>query len=35
MLARVFFTQELAMRLGGRGVVVNAVHPALSRTRDC
>ena len=29
MLARVLFTQELAHRLGGTGVVVNAVHPGL------
>jgi retinol dehydrogenase 12 len=29
MLARVLFTQELAARLEGTGVVVNAVHPGL------
>ena len=29
MLARVLFTQELALRLDGTGVVVNAVHPGL------
>lgn len=29
MLARVLFTQELAQRLAGTGVVVNAVHPGL------
>lgn len=29
MLARVLFTQELAERLRGTGVVVNAVHPGL------
>ncbi|HEY5841289.1 MAG TPA: SDR family oxidoreductase [Mycobacterium sp.] len=29
MLARVLFTQELASRLDGTGVVVNAVHPGL------
>jgi retinol dehydrogenase-12 len=29
MLARVLFTQELAHRLAGTGVVVNAVHPGL------
>ena len=29
MLARVLFTQELAHRLDGSGVVVNAVHPGL------
>ena len=29
MLARVLFTQELAERLEGSGVVVNAVHPGL------
>jgi NAD(P)-dependent dehydrogenase (short-subunit alcohol dehydrogenase family) len=29
MLARVLFTQELADRLAGSGVVVNAVHPGL------
>jgi NAD(P)-dependent dehydrogenase (short-subunit alcohol dehydrogenase family) len=29
MLARVLFTQELAHRLDGTGVVVNAVHPGL------
>ena len=29
MLARVLFTQELANRLDGTGVVVNAVHPGL------
>lgn len=29
MLARVLFTQELARRLQGTGVVVNAVHPGL------
>jgi retinol dehydrogenase 12 len=29
MLARVVFTQELANRLDGTGVVVNAVHPGL------
>ena len=29
MLARVLFTQELAERLAGTGVVVNAVHPGL------
>jgi retinol dehydrogenase 12 len=29
MLARVLFTQELAQRLAGSGVVVNAVHPGL------
>lgn len=29
MLARVLFTQELAARLQGTGVVVNAVHPGL------
>lgn len=29
MLARVLFTQELAERLHGTGVVVNAVHPGL------
>jgi NAD(P)-dependent dehydrogenase (short-subunit alcohol dehydrogenase family) len=29
MLARVLFTQELAQRLDGTGVVVNAVHPGL------
>jgi len=29
MLARVLFTQELANRLQGTGVVVNAVHPGL------
>jgi len=29
MLARVLFTQELASRLEGTGVVVNAVHPGL------
>jgi retinol dehydrogenase-12 len=29
MLARVLFTQELAQRLEGTGVVVNAVHPGL------
>ncbi len=29
MLARVLFTQELAHRLAGSGVVVNAVHPGL------
>jgi retinol dehydrogenase-12 len=29
MLARVLFTQELADRLAGTGVVVNAVHPGL------
>jgi retinol dehydrogenase 12 len=29
MLARVLFTQELASRLNGTGVVVNAVHPGL------
>jgi NAD(P)-dependent dehydrogenase (short-subunit alcohol dehydrogenase family) len=29
MLARVLFTQELARRLDGTGVVVNAVHPGL------
>src|SRR6185503_8051452 len=34
MLARVLFTQELAHRLEGSGVVVNAVHPGLvARTR--
>lgn len=31
MLARVLFTQELAHRLAGTGVVVNAVHPGLVR----
>ena len=29
MLARVLFTQELAQRLEGSGVVANAVHPGL------
>ena len=29
MLARVMFTQELAHRVDGSGVVVNAVHPGL------
>jgi len=29
MLARVLFSQELAQRLAGTGVVVNAVHPGL------
>jgi NAD(P)-dependent dehydrogenase (short-subunit alcohol dehydrogenase family) len=29
MLARVLFTQQLAQRLDGSGVVVNAVHPGL------
>jgi retinol dehydrogenase-12 len=29
MLARVLFTQELAQRLDGTGVVANAVHPGL------
>jgi NAD(P)-dependent dehydrogenase (short-subunit alcohol dehydrogenase family) len=29
MLARVLFTQELAQRLDGSDVVVNAVHPGL------
>jgi NAD(P)-dependent dehydrogenase (short-subunit alcohol dehydrogenase family) len=29
MLARVLFTQELALRLNGSGVVANAVHPGL------
>ena len=29
MLARVLFTQELAHRIDGTGVVVNAVHPGL------
>ncbi len=29
MVARVLFTQELSERLGGSGVVVNAVHPGL------
>jgi retinol dehydrogenase 12 len=34
MLARVLFTQELARRLEGTGVVANAVHPGLvARTR--
>ena len=34
MLARVLFTQELAERLDGSGVVVNAVHPGLvAKTR--
>jgi NAD(P)-dependent dehydrogenase (short-subunit alcohol dehydrogenase family) len=34
MLARVLFTQELASRLAGTGVVVNAVHPGLvAKTR--
>ncbi len=34
MLARVLFTQELAHRLEGTGVVVNAVHPGLvAKTR--
>ena len=34
MLARVLFTQELAQRLDGSGVVVNAVHPGLvAKTR--
>ena len=34
MLARVLFTQELAERLAGTGVVVNAVHPGLvAKTR--
>jgi retinol dehydrogenase-12 len=34
MLARVLFTQELAQRLEGSGVVVNAVHPGLvAKTR--
>jgi retinol dehydrogenase-12 len=34
MLARVLFTQELAQRLEGTGVVVNAVHPGLvAKTR--
>ena len=31
MLARVLFTQELAERLKGTGVVVNAIHPGLVR----
>jgi NAD(P)-dependent dehydrogenase (short-subunit alcohol dehydrogenase family) len=34
MLARVLFTQELAIRLEGTGVVVNVVHPGLvAKTR--
>jgi NAD(P)-dependent dehydrogenase (short-subunit alcohol dehydrogenase family) len=34
MLARVLFTQELANRLNGTGVVANAVHPGLvAKTR--
>ncbi|HEY7273002.1 MAG TPA: SDR family NAD(P)-dependent oxidoreductase [Actinoplanes sp.] len=34
MLARVLFTQELAQRLNGTGVVANAVHPGLvAKTR--
>src|SRR4051794_28435537 len=34
MLARVLFTQELAHRLNGTGVVANAVHPGLvAKTR--
>ena len=34
MLARVLFTQELAHRLDGTGVVANAVHPGLvAKTR--
>jgi NAD(P)-dependent dehydrogenase (short-subunit alcohol dehydrogenase family) len=32
-LANVLFTRELARRLAGSGVVANAVHPGLVRTR--